>query len=66
MNPTPNQNPNPNPQDSFISTLPVEPDDEETRKGIARTRVFWLFVFFSVVTTAFLVWEIVDLVLTLK
>jgi asparaginyl-tRNA synthetase len=41
-------------------------DTEPYPKGIARTRVFWLFVFFSVVTTAFLVWEIVDLVLTLK
>ncbi|OPZ37688.1 MAG: hypothetical protein BWY98_00034 [Tenericutes bacterium ADurb.BinA155] len=66
MNPGPNNNSNPTPQDSFVSTLPVEADDQEAQKGVARTRVFWLFVFFSLIVLGFLIWEIADLVLALK
>ena len=56
----PTQNPIPA-ENTIVST--VENDEEAKRKELSYKRTSMLFVILSVITLAFIVWEIIDIVL---
>ena len=56
----PIQNPIPT-ENTIVST--VENDEEAKRKELSYKRTSMLFVILSVITLAFIVWEIIDIVL---